>query len=272
MAKAQVIDHNGHAIEFVASGDPDGTPVLFVPGSFSTPVAWRAMQSALGGGYCFYGTSILGYGLSDETRTTTDCSIDHEVELIAALARQIARPVHLVGHSFGGTVALAAVLEEKIDALSLATFEANPISLLEPAHPELFAEAQATGHAIRNAWQTGDPDAPAWVIDYWGGPDAFAGLPDAVREYCRATTFANVLDWMTVPSLAIDAQRLSGVDRPVLLVRGSDANPAMVAITRLLEEALPRASTQIVADAGHFLISTHPNECAQRLADFYAGV
>ena len=38
--------------------------------------------------------------------------------------------MHLVGHSFGGTVALAAALANSIDVASLSLFEANPLALL----------------------------------------------------------------------------------------------------------------------------------------------
>lgn len=270
MEERDHIIRDGRTIEFVVSGDPDGIPVLFIAGSFSTPVAWRAIQAALGPGYCCYATSILGYGRTEETRTAADCGISHEIDVIAALGQHIGRPVHLVGHSFGGTVALGAVMKGGIEAISLATFEANPIAILEASHSELFAEALATGDAIRQAWQTGDDDAPAVVIDYWGGAGSFAELPEAVRQYCRATTFANVLDWQTVLSLSPSGDALNAVDSPVLLVRGADANPAMVEITRLLEVALPRATAATVAGASHFLISTHPSECARLLADFYA--
>jgi pimeloyl-ACP methyl ester carboxylesterase len=62
-----------------------GPTVLFLPGSYSTPAAWRAA----GGG-----------------------------------------PVHLVGHSFGGTVALAAALAGGFGIASLTLFEANPLAVL----------------------------------------------------------------------------------------------------------------------------------------------
>ena len=168
MADPGYITRNGKRIDFVVAGAPDGIPLLFVPGSFSTPVAWRAIQSALGAGYRFHATSILGYGGTEETRSKHDCHIDREVEVIEAVGREIARPVHLVGHSFGATVALAAAMQHRIDTLSVTTFEANPISLLASAHPELFAEAAATGGAIRQACEAGDRDAPAVVIELLG--------------------------------------------------------------------------------------------------------
>ena len=81
-----------------------------------------------------------------------------------------------------------------------------------------------------------------------------------------------MLDWMTVPSLTVDSVSLEAFDKPVLLARGSAANPAMVEITRLLECALPHAKSAVVDEASHFLISTHPAQCAGLMAEFYAGL
>ncbi|MEE4238509.1 MAG: hypothetical protein V2I51_17440, partial [Anderseniella sp.] len=58
---------------------------------------------------------------------------------------------------------------------------------------------------------------------------------------------------------------LACMDFPVLLVRGERANPAMVAMTDLLGSRLPRVQAEVVAGAGHFLISSHPADCAALL-------
>ena len=44
---------------------------------------------------------------------------------VVAVAGKIGAPVHLVGHSFGGVVALATALAGAVEVLSIATFEAN---------------------------------------------------------------------------------------------------------------------------------------------------
>ena len=68
-----------------------------------------------------------------------DNYIRHEVRVIEAVARRIGEPVHLVGHSFGWTVALATALSANIDVLSLTTFEANPLLLIkERGHQEMY--------------------------------------------------------------------------------------------------------------------------------------
>lgn len=55
-----MISANGGKIDFVETGA--GPTVLFVPGSFSTPVAWRGLQKHLPECYRFVSTSVRGYG------------------------------------------------------------------------------------------------------------------------------------------------------------------------------------------------------------------
>ena len=52
-----------------------GDPILFVPGSYSTPAAWRPVQSHLPEGYKFFATSLSGYGQSRERRSQEDISL-----------------------------------------------------------------------------------------------------------------------------------------------------------------------------------------------------
>ena len=58
-----MISHDGRNFDFHDS-DPggNGPVVLFVPGSFSTPAAWRPVQKFLPPEYRCVSTSLLGYG------------------------------------------------------------------------------------------------------------------------------------------------------------------------------------------------------------------
>ena len=117
-----------YAIDYAEEGS--GPTVLFIPGSFSTYAAWRPMQRWLSPDYRMIGTSLCGYGATAETRSRNDFGMRHELRIIEQAARRAGGPVHLVGHSFGGTVALAAALANSIDVASLSLFEANPLALL----------------------------------------------------------------------------------------------------------------------------------------------
>ncbi|UVK40923.1 hypothetical protein LHFGNBLO_002456 [Mesorhizobium sp. AR10] len=113
-----------------------------------------------------------------------------------------------------------------------------------------------------------DADAAGIIIDFWGGRGTFAKLPEIVRSHCRETAPANVIDWLTDFSFEAALRDYSALDIPVLLIRGGLANPAMVAMTDMLQQALPHVHSAVVEDAGHFLIATHAQKCAALLTRF----
>jgi pimeloyl-ACP methyl ester carboxylesterase len=179
----------------------------------------------------------------------------------------LATPVTLVGHSFGGVVALAAALRFPEQVAGLVLFEANPMDVLRlSGEDRLLGEARDLASAFEAEVSQNVPDAPGLIIDYWNGRGSFERLPDPVRGYCRQTAFSNVLDWHS--DFGFNANELSSISCPVLVARGSHANPAMVAITDALVQMLPAAGMSIVEGAGHFPIATHFAESAQLVTAF----
>lgn len=262
-----MITLDGRNIEFQDSGS--GPAVLFIPGSFSTPAAWRPMQKLLPQGLRMAATSLCGYGATQESRSIGDLDIAHQVRVIERVAGEIGQPLHLVGHSFGGTIALASALAGGLEVASIAVFEANPLELIrEQGGQVAYDEVHRMSLAFEAAYHAGEPDAAGRIIDFWGGEGVFAAMPAPVQDYCRKTVYANVLDWRSAFEFHAVKQDYAKLDIPMLLVRGGNACPAMVHITDALEEALPRVRPAVVAGANHFLITSHAEDCAELLAAF----
>ena len=262
-----MIQHNGVTIECQQSGT--GPPLLFLPGSYSTAAAWRPVQRLLEPRWRMITTSLRGYGESADTRSQDDYAMRHEVELVETLCRHIGEPVHLVGHSFGGTVALAAALAATLPVASLSLFEANPIDMLRGRDGgALYQETLRMSRAFEAAVHAAEPDAPGRIIDFWGGDGAYAAMPDAVKAYCRQTAAVNVIDWRTAFGFHVTEADCAALHLPVLLVRGERANAAMTSITAALQGCLPRTRPHVVEGAGHFLVSSHAPACARLLSDF----
>lgn len=196
-----------------------------------------------------------------------DYDIAHEVRVVDAAARAAGGgPIHLVGHSFGGTVALAAALAGRFQLSSLSLFEANPITVLRHhGHGTLHDQTLRMAQEFERAVQAQERDAAGRIIDFWGAVGDFAAMPEPVRDYCRRTVGANRLDWRAAFAFDLDGAALSRLDVPVLLVRGERATAAMVAMTEVLGAKLPRVRTEVVAGAGHFLVSSHAAACAALL-------
>jgi pimeloyl-ACP methyl ester carboxylesterase len=259
-----MLQSNDFQIDYTEYGS--GPAVLFIPGSYSTSAAWRPMQKALPDAFRVISTSLCGYGDTSETRTLQDFRMEHELRIIKTIAEHVGEPMHLVGHSFGATVALAAGMSKEIDILSLSLFEANPVDILQATgQTELFNQTQEICNALEASHFAGNIDAPRIVIDFWDGAGAFDGLPEAARLFCQSHALTNVLDWKTFNSLAAGVTDYQGIEIPTLLVRGSESNPPMVALTDTLGDTIPDNQIVVIEGASHSLIMTHAQECADTL-------
>lgn len=110
-------DHTRLALHRI--GSPAHTPVLLVPGTFSNHTFWLGTRSVgfartlAEAGYEACVLDPRGHGLSDRPSRQHDWDIDDwaRVDVPTAL-RAVAspqRPAHLIGHSAGGAVILAAL-------------------------------------------------------------------------------------------------------------------------------------------------------------------
>ena len=244
-----------------------GPTLVLVPGSCSTGAAWRPVIAALDNQFRCVTTSLLGYGGTAERRSASDPSIAHEADMLETVVRRAGGAVHLVGHSFGGLVALAVALRHRVSLASLAIFEPPATEVLcERAEQEHYRAFARMTEAYFADFAAGNAEAIAAMIDFYGGAGTFASWPPRVRAYAAATTAVNILDWASAYGFPLPATALAAVEIPVLIIRGGASHPVMQRICALLGEAMSRADLATIDGAAHFMIATHANEVGRLLA------
>jgi pimeloyl-ACP methyl ester carboxylesterase len=259
-----MIDDIDGCIEYEESGT--GPCIVLVPGSCSTGAAWRSVASAWNGKFRCVTTSLLGYGETAERRTAQEHDMRLEAEVLEAVVRKAGGSVHLVGHSFGGLVSLAVALRKQTPLASLTILEAPAFTILQQhgRHAEYEAFRQMT-EGYFAAYDRGENEAIAAMIDFYGGAGAFASWPSRVRDYAVSTTPVNILDWTTADTLVLPPQYLASIDIPIMVVAGQASHSAMRCANRLLSVALPGAAYMEIEGAAHFMISTHPGRVADAI-------
>jgi pimeloyl-ACP methyl ester carboxylesterase len=244
-----------------------GPTVVLVPGSCSTGAAWRPIISHWTNRFHCVTTSLLGYGATAERRTAATANILQEIEVVESVIRRAGHPVHLVGHSFGGLVALAVALGRPDLLRSLTILEAPAPEILrrcgEDDHYQSFRQMS---RAYVEAFQAGQSDAIAEMIDFYGGTGTFAAWPQRVRDYAIATTPANLMDWSCAYGFDLTPALLARVAVPSLVAYGEASHPAPKRANELLGRCIPGGRTAAIPGAAHFMIATHAGEVARLVA------
>ena len=265
-----MIELESGSIDYDECGE--GPTVVFVPGSCSTGAAWRPVVSRLKHGFHCVTTSLLGYGGTAERRTAGGADMSREAEVIEAVVRRAARPVHLVGHSFGGLVALATALRNRIPLRSMAILDVPAVELLRSMEErQHFRAFQDMTHAYFRAFHAGETAAIETMIDFYGGTGTFASWPERVRSYAVETTAVNIRDWATAYGFPLTPAALLSIDVPTLVLWGGKSQRAVRRANELLSRCIPRASAVTIPGAAHFMIATHPGEVADMIAQRVVG-
>ena len=245
-----------------------GPTLVLVPGSCSTGAAWRPVIASWKGEFRCVTTSLPGYGGTAERRPAGDSSIVHLAEVVETVVREAGEPVHLVGHSFGGLVSLAVALRKRVRLASIAMLEPPAIELLlERGEDEHYRAFGRMNEAYVAAFSSGEREAIAAMIDFYGGAGTFTSWPSRVRDYAVATTPVNITDWASAYGFALSADVLSSVDIPALVACGEKSHPAMRKLCALVGECMGSASHATIDSVAHFMIATHASEVARLVAE-----
>jgi pimeloyl-ACP methyl ester carboxylesterase len=261
-----MIEEPAGRIDYEETGE--GPTIVFVPGSCSTGAAWRPVMTALGAGFRYVTTSLLGYGGTAERRTASDPSISHEIDMAEAVIRRAAAPVHLVGHSFGGLVSLAVALRARVPIASLTIVEAPAVELLRAlGETEHYRAFRDMNEVYFTAFRNGEENAIAAMIDFYGGAGTFASWPPRVRAYAVETTAVNILDWASAYGFPLRPSAIAAIDLPTLVLRGGISQPAVQRANELLSIHLKDASLVTIAGGAHFMIATHAGDVARAIGE-----
>jgi len=244
-----------------------GDTVLLVHGSASSRRMWQPLVERLAARYRVVAPDLIGYGESTPWRPDLQAT---DFDVIATFARELGCPLHVVGHSYGGALALRAALTGSRVA-SLALVEPAAFQVLDrSADQAAFAEIEAVASRHLELVAEGDlRTCAAHFMGYWIGARTWAEMSPETRA--RLTT--------TMPKIAAEFRLLFG-DRdrhdpsrarvPTLLVRGTRTTLAAHAVSDRLAATMPNVDLLEIEDAGHMLTVTHAGRVNEAIATHLA--
>ncbi len=113
-----MVEVGDHRISVLQAGEGDADPILLIHGFGADKNGWMFNHTVLAEDRAVYAMDLPGHGASSKTVGSGD--IQEMAEIVTGLIKALElTSVHLVGHSLGGAVAIAAAGDVPIKSLSV---------------------------------------------------------------------------------------------------------------------------------------------------------
>ena len=250
--------------------DPGGGTVLLIHGSgpgVSAWANWRLTIPALASHFRVVAPDIVGFGYTE--RRVDDYSLDawtqHVLGVLDALEIDQA---HVVGNSFGGSLALSLAIRHPDRVRRLGLMGAVGIDF--PLTAGLDAvwgyepSVEAMSELLRIFTAT-----PATGLDDLARLRYEASIRPGVHEAYAAMFPPPRQRWVT--ALSHDEALVSGITAPTLIFHGREDRVIPLATSLRLFELIPDAQLHVFGNCGHWTQIEHAEEFNRLLRDFLLG-
>jgi pimeloyl-ACP methyl ester carboxylesterase len=236
--------------------------VMLVHSSVSGARQWRSLMDELKADFHVRAVNLFGYGRTPPWPIDAQQSLDDQARLVETALPTNHDTFCLVGHCFGGSVAmkLAARLPARVSRLVL--LETNPFYLLrQSGRSRALAEAMALRNCIKKFGALGEWAAAAErFADYWGGAGSWQNMSAEGRNTFSEALKPNYFEWDAVLNETTPAEEWARLlPRSTLLVSDPKTVLPIREITAILRRSCPSWTYKEVAGGGHMAPLTRPD-------------
>jgi pimeloyl-ACP methyl ester carboxylesterase len=267
------IDAGGISVKYFAAGV--GDPVVLLHCTAGSGRQWSEMADALRSDFRVIAPDLCGYGGTSHWPGNGTFNLAVEADLVMALLDMLGKPAHVIGHSYGGAVALQFAARHPRYLKTLTLIEPASFHLLRDGDDtdELaLREIAETGATVVNAVNCGDyQGGMRRFVDYWGGNGAWDALPTSQRLALAGRISKVALDFWATLNDPMRQPDLAFLDIPTLVVSGAQSPLPTRRICFHLARMIPDATARTVAAAGHMLPFTHFSELLPLIVDHCGG-
>ena len=247
-----------------------GPTVVLLHSSGSSGRQWETLSARMRARYRVVTVDAHGHGMTPEWASDRPLRLEDDMALAEPLFGA-AGHIHLVGHSYGGVLALKLALKHSSRVASVAVFEPVFLRLLVDFNQRDLAAISITraAQSIRDWHAQGQPmRAAEQFVDFWSGRGAWSAMsPRAqVAVACRVTAVLGHFGAIFAdPTQQTDLARLK---MPMLYVTGTKTTEVARRIGELMRHWMPQATFEQLSGAGHMGPITHADAFAARIERF----
>ena len=261
-------DVGGVPVHAAVAGD--GAPVMLVHSGGYDGSQWRGLAPLLTG-YRTVAPDLYGYGRTGAWPGPQDMSLDDDAALLLGLAAQLGEPLHLVGHSYGGAIALRAALADARPWRSVTLIEPMSVGTLRLMDdPTMYLALRGLLLTFFDLMAQGrQREAAGLFVDYWNArPGMFRALPEPVQARLGGVAHHIMRGSRALLADPTDAAALAGLRPPTLLLGMERSVRLMQELMPALAGYLPQATLQRLPGQTHMSLVSDAAPVAGALLAF----
>jgi len=253
----------------------DYTKAGAVPSLFplNSPVAgnrqWRTTVEGLQDRNHVIAINFFGYGQTSAWSSGREQTLADQGALVKPFINQAHGNVTLIGHSFGGAVAMMIALHRPDKVSRLILLEPIPFCLLDEAgRIDAYAEVLKLRDTVKRCGGSGDWDAAAACFaDYWNGEGTWAAMPPERQKTFASLMPPNYHEWDAVLGRTA-RQAWSNIRAQTMVAWTGDTKRPVREIVEVLREQAPYWQYQELRQGGHMFPLTQPDVTNRLISDF----
>jgi pimeloyl-ACP methyl ester carboxylesterase len=235
--------------------------VVLLHSSASSSRQWQALAAQLQPQYRVLTIDLHGHGRQPDWRGDSPLTLADEAAL--ALPLLPSEGAHVVGHSYGGAVALKLATLAPQAVRSLAVYEPVLAAWLvdDDARSPAAREFLAVGAFVDRALVRGEHELAAWhFVDYWSGPGIWADMGPERRAAVAQRMPAVGAHFDALLAERMAPMALAALRMPMLMLHGEATRASTRRVAQLLRAVLPGARHEALHGMGHLGPITHAAE------------
>ena len=244
---------------------------MFIHGSWGDHANWDLVVPVLSKSFRVLTYDRRGHSLSEKAATQGSADED-ALDCSAILTHLNLVPAHIVGNSFGSTIALKLAARQPSVFRSLTVHEPSLFRLLadDPSTAPILNEGRKRAVAVIKLLERGDQSGGArlFIETIAMGPGEWDKLTPRLRE----TFISNADTWLDETKdptgTNIDLKAVSQFQKPALLTYGGMSPPFFKPIIAKLATAMPTSRVVSYPGDGHAPHISNPDEYVRRVTAF----
>lgn len=228
------------------------------------------------GHFAVHALDLPGYGRAPLPTDTAQIGAAANATAVIRTIEALDSPVHLVGHSNGGAIAIKVALMRPGLVKSLTVYEPATFHFLadgDAGEQVLFDQIQEVARALAAACASGDA-APGMerFLDFWNATGFWDALPADAHERFTQLAPSVMADFANGFAETWALSDLARLRMPTLVMTGLESPAIAQHVAVAIAKALPNARLALLPELGHMAPVFQPEWVNSRIFEHVANV